>query len=88
VLEDGYRTKPAQVRITSPKGKGAWVRVVMGEGRKRQICEIGFLLGLPVVRILRTRIGSLRLGNLKPRQWRYLTKVELDELRKLVSRKK
>ena len=60
----------------------------MGEGRKRQIREIGFLLGLPVVRILRTRIGTLRLGNLKPRQWRYLTKAEVDELRKLVSRKK
>lgn len=88
VLEDGHRTKPAQVQFASTAGKGAWVRVTMGEGRKRQIREIGFLLGLPVVRILRVRIGSLRLGNLKPRQWRYLTKKEVDELRKLVSRKK
>jgi 23S rRNA pseudouridine2605 synthase len=88
VLEDGHRTAPAQVRFSSTAGKGAWVQVIMGEGRKRQIREIGFLLGLPVVRILRTRIGTLRLGKLKPRQWRYLTKAEIDELRKLVSRKK
>jgi len=88
VLEDGHRTAPAQVRFSSTSGKGAWVQVIMGEGRKRQIREIGFLLGLPVVRILRTRIGTLRLGNLKPRQWRYLTKAEVDEMRKLVSRKK
>ena len=88
VLEDGHRTAPAVVRFSSTSGKGAWVQVIMGEGRKRQIRETGFLLGLPVVRILRTRIGSLRLGNLKPRQWRYLTKAEIDELRKLVSRKK
>ena len=60
----------------------------MGEGRKCQTREIGFLLGLPMVRILRTRIGSLRLGNLKPCQWRYLRKAELDDLRKLVSREK
>jgi 23S rRNA pseudouridine2605 synthase len=88
VLEDGHRTAPAEVRFTSMAGKGAWVRVIMGEGRKRQIREIGFLLGLPVVRILRIRIGTLELGNLKPRQWRYLTKGEIKELNKLVSRKR
>jgi len=59
----------------------------MNEGRKRQIREIGFLLGLPVVRIIRVRIGTLRLGNLKPRQWRYLTTQEVADLRKLVSPK-
>ena len=88
VLEDGHRTAPAQVRFESTAGKGAWIRIVMGEGRKRQIREIGFLLGLPVVRILRIRIGTLRLDNLKPRQWRYLTTQEIAELRGLVSKKK
>lgn len=88
VLEDGYRTAPAQVRFESISGKGAWVRVVMGEGRKRQIREIGFLLGLPVVRIVRVRIGTLRLGNLKARQWRYLTNEEVSSLKTLVSNRK
>lgn len=87
VLEDGYRTAPAQVRFASTSGKGAWVRIIMKEGRKRQIREIGFLLGLPVVRILRVRIGTLILGKLKPKQWRYLTAQELAALRKLVSKK-
>lgn len=88
VLEDGHRTAPAQVRFESTSGKGAWIRVIMGEGRKRQIREIGFLLGLPVVRILRIRIGTLRLDKLKPRQWRYLTAQEVAELRKLVSKQR
>ena len=88
VLEDGHRTAPAQVRFETIAGKGAWIRVTMGEGRKRQIREIGFLLGLPVVRILRIRIGTLRLDNLKPRQWRYLTKQEIDDLRKLAFKQK
>jgi 23S rRNA pseudouridine2605 synthase len=81
VLEDGTTSAPAQVYFDSTSGKGAWIRVIMGEGRKRQIREIGALLGLPVVRILRVRIGILQLGNLKVRQWRYLTPEEITALK-------
>lgn len=81
VLEDGYKTAPVDVRFEETQGKGAWVRVVMKEGRKRQIRETCKQLGLPVVRILRTRIGTLRLANLKPRQWRYLTTAEVNDLK-------
>jgi 23S rRNA pseudouridine2605 synthase len=88
VLEDGYKTAPADVRFESAQGKGAWVRVIMGEGRKRQIREICKQLGLPIVRILRVRIGTLRLGNLKPRQWRHLTMLEIDELKGKEMKKK
>ena len=81
VLEDGHKTAPVEVRFEETQGKGAWVRVVMQEGRKRQIRETCKQLGLPVVRIVRIRIGTLRLGNLKPRQWRYLTTTEVNELK-------
>lgn len=81
VLPEGDRTQPAIVTFVSSSGKGAWIRIVMGEGKKRQIREVGKLLGLPVVRIIRVRIGSLRLGELKPRQWRYLTEDEVRELK-------
>jgi len=81
VLEDGHKTSPVEVRFEETQGKGAWVRVVMQEGRKRQIRETCKQLGLPVVRIVRIRIGTLRLGNLKPRQWRYLTTTEVNGLK-------
>ncbi len=81
VLEDGYKTAPAEVRVESTAGKGIWVRVVMREGRKRQIREIGSQLGLPVVRIVRIRIGTLQLGGLKPKEWRYLTPEEVAVLK-------
>lgn len=81
VLEDGYRTQPVKLLVENPAGKGIWLRVVMREGRKRQIRETGFLLGLPVAKIIRVRIGSLLLGNLKPRQWRYLTPQEVSALK-------
>lgn len=81
VLEDGYKTAPADVTVEATAGKGTWLRVVMREGRKRQIREIGSLLGLPVVRILRIAIGALRLGTLKPGEWRNLTAQEVAELK-------
>ncbi len=81
VLSDGYRTAPAKVRFASTTGKGAWLHVTLREGRKRQIRETGSQIGLPVVKIVRVRIGTLRLGSLKPRQWRYLTPKEIDKLK-------
>lgn len=81
VLEDGYRTAPTEVRVDALAGKGTWLRVIMREGRKRQIREIGSQLGLPVVKIIRLRIGTLHLGNLKPREWRYLTSEEVIDLK-------
>jgi 23S rRNA pseudouridine2605 synthase len=81
VLEDGHRTLPAQVFFASTHGQGAWLKVVMREGRKRQIREIGSLIGLPVVRIIRIRIGSLHIGWLKPGEWRPLTTSEIAGLK-------
>jgi len=81
VLEDGYKTAPSDVYAETGAGKGVWLRVTMGEGRKRQIRETGALLGLPVVRIVRVRIGTLRLGTLKSGEWRHLTLDEVSELK-------
>ena len=81
ILEDGYRAAPADVHKDSYSGKGCWLRVIMQEGRKRQIRETGSKLGLPVVKIIRVRIGNLQLGKLKPRQWRFLTTEEIASIK-------
>ena len=81
VLADGHKSAPTQVTLESSAGKGAWLRIIMTEGRKRQIRETGSLIGLPVVRIIRTRIGTLLLGRLKPSEWRYLSNQEVEQLR-------
>ena len=82
VLEDNHQTAPAKVRLEGPDPRGAWLRLVMLEGRKRQIRETGAQIGLPILRIIRVRIGSLRLGKLKPRQWRKLTPKEVAALKR------
>jgi 23S rRNA pseudouridine2605 synthase len=71
------------VTVENNRGKEIWMRVILHEGRKRQIREVGSRIGLPVRRIIRVRIGSLFLGDLKPGEWRNLTKDEVKGLKTL-----
>ena len=81
VVLEGVRTAPAQVARGERAPTGTWLRIVMHEGRKHQIRDIGMLLGLPIQRLIRVRLGSLRLGNLAPGEWRRLTADEVSQLR-------
>ncbi|MFN2145612.1 MAG: pseudouridine synthase [Anaerolineales bacterium] len=81
VLEDGYRTRPVAVRVEKFQGKGAWLRVTMSEGRKRQIRQSATQVGLNVVKLIRIRIGPIRLGSLKPGQYRALKDQEISSLK-------
>lgn len=87
VLEDGHRTKPAFVRVESTSGKGAWVNVILKEGHKRQIREMARTTGLFIVKLIRIRIGSLKLGSLKPGEFRNLNQEDIVRLRELVGEK-
>lgn len=85
VVLDGERVAPCQVeRLRTERGggkQGVWLRVVMREGRKRQIKRVALALGHPVHQIIRTRIGPLKLGRLKVGTWRHLTQAEINALR-------
>ena len=64
-LEDG-RTAPGRVsavRFDSDSGTSSFL-LVLGEGRKRQIRRSLLILGFPVRRLVRIRMGPLRLGRL------------------------
>ena len=81
ILEDGFRTQRAEVEISSYVKNGAWLNIILREGKKRQIRLTGKMIGLPVERIIRIRIANLELGNLKPKKWRYLNKNEINNLK-------
>jgi 16S rRNA U516 pseudouridylate synthase RsuA-like enzyme len=53
----------------------------MHEGRKHEIRNIGAALGLPVLRLIRVRLGALALGDLRPGEWRELKGWEVKRLR-------
>jgi 23S rRNA pseudouridine2605 synthase len=79
-LPDGERALPATVDRLGGQG---WLRVVMKQGRKRQIRDTAKVLGLRVRRLQRVRIASLLLGDLRPGEWRPLTSDEIQALQRL-----
>ncbi len=80
---DGKPVGPMQVERLPAFGAG-WLRVILTEGRKRQIREIANQLNHPAITLLRVRFGPIKLGNLKTGAWRYLTAREIAALRRSV----
>ena len=74
-LSDGI-TAPA--RVSSPQR--GMLRIVLTEGRNRQVRRMCAAVGLTVTRLVRTRIGPLRDVRLKPGEWRELTGPEVRSL--------
>ncbi len=80
-LPDGERTLPSIVKIKRKGSESPWLTIILKQGRKRQIRETAKVLGLFVRKIIRVRIGPIRLGNLKSGEWRYLTPEEVRRLK-------
>jgi len=74
-LDDGM-TAPAEVSQLQP----GVLRVVIHEGRNRQIRRMCDEVGYPVVRLVRVRIGPIVDRQLLPGQWRHLTNAEVKML--------
>ena len=78
-LDDGpARARSARVTARS-RGRSA-VEVVMTEGRKREVRRLLAAVGLPVTRLVRTRVGPIRLRDLPPGEVRPLTVEEVRAL--------
>jgi pseudouridine synthase len=74
---------PATLRLSKGPNEGVWLRVVLREGKKRQIRHMTAAVGYPTLRLLRWSIGPLTLGDLELGQVRKLTLDEINALRKL-----
>ncbi len=78
------RPAPAQVEVLRAEGGDTWLRVVLHEGRKRQIRLVAEALGHPVRRLIRVRLDGLRLGKLPPGAWRALRPEEVARLKRAI----
>ena len=71
------RSVPIRFRKNVPT---AWLRVVLREGRNRQIRRMTAAVGFPTLRLVRVASGSVQLGDLAPGHWRDLTLGEIQSL--------
>ncbi len=71
-LDDGP-TAPAEVGVLAP----GVLRLVIHEGRNRQVRRMCQAVGHPVERLVRTRIGPVRDTSLPPGRWRHLEAGEV-----------
>jgi 23S rRNA pseudouridine2605 synthase len=80
VMVEGERLKAGSARILRSGDKHAWLKIVLDEGRNRQIRRLLDALDVSVLRLVRVAIGSLQLGSLAKGEWRMLTQKEMDSM--------
>lgn len=85
-LDDGFKTAPASIveKVTEPTR--VVLLVTIHEGKKREVRRMCDAVGLEVVRLRRISIGPVKLGMLKPGEWRDLTSEELRALRSAIGK--
>ena len=79
-LTDG-KTAPAVVEIVSKGGRQTTLKMVISEGRNRQIRRMAEKLHLHVSKLKRVEIGPIILGDLTSGKWRELTPKEVESLK-------
>lgn len=95
VVLAGKRTRPAEVRLLAEEPSlperpvpirfrkhvpTAWLEITIHEGMNRQVRRMTAAVGHPTLRLVRIAIGAVRLGDLKPGEWRDLQKSDITLL--------
>ena len=77
---DSRTVRAVSVELTKRMGDGGILRIVISEGRNRQIRKTCAMCGLEVLTLKRVAIGAIALGSLKTGEWRRLTDEEIQAL--------
>lgn len=77
---DGEMLKATSASLLRAGERNAWLRIVLDEGRNRQIRRLLAAQDIEVLRLVRIAIGALKLGELPKGGWRELTNDEVVSL--------
>ena len=78
---DGLNYKPISVRVLESNSSHSWIKMVLTEGKNREIRKILTSFNLSVVRLIRNRFGPFYLGNLKPGNSKKLKLEDYSDLK-------
>ena len=85
-LDDGFKTAPANIVTQVTEPTRVVLLVTIHEGKKREVRRMCDAVGLEVARLRRISVGPVKLGMLKPGEWRDLTAEELRALRTAIGK--
>ena len=80
VWHEGEQLKAERVWLVSAGKSQSVVELELAEGKNREVRRLFESQGLAVRRLVRTQIGKIKLGELKPGRWRTLTQTEIKTL--------
>jgi 23S rRNA pseudouridine2605 synthase len=80
IFHGGEKLKAQAARLISASHARSVVELELAEGKNREVRRLFESQGLTVKRLQRTRIGKIKLGELKPGRWRTLTETEIRTL--------
>jgi 23S rRNA pseudouridine2605 synthase len=80
-MKRGDWAQAENVRRVEDRGKYTWLEVVLTEGKNREVRRMVEAVGFKVLKLVRTRIGSLTLRGLEVGKWRELSGSELGSLK-------
>lgn len=81
LMIDGHKTSPAKLKILKKSTNSSIVRIVIHEGKNRQVRKMCEAIGHPVAELKRESIGSISLGDLKTGEWKYLS---VDDVKRVL----
>lgn len=73
------RPVPIRRRMSVPT---CWLEIILSEGMNRQVRRMTAAIGHPTLRLIRIAVGPVLLANLRPGEWRLLSREEIAQLRK------
>jgi pseudouridine synthase len=86
VYVEGHKTMPARVNVAGTMEKNSLLKIVLGEGRNRQVKKMCEAIGHPVLKLTRVAFGFLTVGDLPVGRWRFVTPEELEGLRAMAAK--
>lgn len=81
VVIDGRPVPMIRWRVEAAQGSSSQLTLVLAEGRYRIVRRLCERLGLKVEQLIRLSYGPIRLGTLRPGEWRRLSAAEVRALR-------